>query len=597
MRYEVCAGDLNPNSADRTPRTAHRLCNSKLHKGVLARMMEMATEGLICPRCGAGIPVPARFCPACGHAAARLLPGETLDGKYEILEKIAEGGMGEVYKARHLHLDEVRIIKVTKPDALGEGRDPRRFQEEARMATLVRHPNVAALYDFSRLPDGSYYMVWEFIDGVTLEEWMRRHGPLPAAQALDIARQVLAGLSEIHAQGIVHRDLSPDNILVRADRDGRLLAKIIDLGIAKRIAAESQSMTGTGLFVGKLKYCSPEQAGALPAGESLDGRSDLYSFGVVLYEMLAGKPPFEAETPEAYLGKHLHTPAPPLETSRLPSGPGQALSAIVLRALAKQRGRRYSSAGEFAEALERIRPAIATMAEQDGATVASGARARGHSFGLVLSVGVALAVAAAFWILNRPGSARTSEAVPAFAAPETPSPAPAPTAGPDQIVVAPRIVELRSTAAMPTPRKEPPAPAPTPGPEPSRLPSGAPMPASSSAPAPASGEMADAPIEGVLTEAKLRNFIRVWKTRPIERRARRSLEVASIANFWAASHPGDAFTEELKQTLPQALRAATEEALENGKPGLARLFHNAYRQFRFSSPDPELARRVRQAPR
>ena len=107
---------------------------------------------------------------------------------------------------------------------------------------------------------------------------------------------MLAGLSEIHAQGIVHRDLSPDNILVRADRDGRLLAKIIDLGIAKRIAAESQSMTGTGLFVGKLKYCSPEQAGALPAGESLDGRSDLYSFGVVLYEMLAGSPPFTGTT-------------------------------------------------------------------------------------------------------------------------------------------------------------------------------------------------------------------------------------------------------------------------------------------------------------
>src|SRR6266487_854870 len=152
-------------------------------------MLPVPENEVICPRCGAGIPSPARFCPACGYAAARLTPGQTLDGKYEILEKIAEGGMGQVYKARLLDLYEIRIIKVTKPDALGECPHPLRFQEEARMATLVRHPNVAALYDFSLLPDGSYYMVWEFIDGVTLEEWMRRHGPLPAAQALDIARQ------------------------------------------------------------------------------------------------------------------------------------------------------------------------------------------------------------------------------------------------------------------------------------------------------------------------------------------------------------------------------------------------------------------------
>src|SRR6476661_5568726 len=275
-----------------------------------ARMAPVPTSEITCPRCGAEMPGEARFCPSCGFAMARLTPGQTLDGKYEILEKIGEGGMGEVYKARHVHLDEIRIIKVTKPDALGEGPEPRRFQEEARLATLVRHPNVAALYDFSRLPDGSFYMVWEFIDGVTLEEWMRLHGPLPPGQALDIARQVLSGLAEIHAQGIVHRDLSPDNILVREGRDGRLQAKIIDLGIAKRVAAETLSMTGTGLFVGKLKYCSPEQAGALPEGQVVDGRSDLYSFGVVLYEMLAGRPPFESQTPEGYLGKHLHSPPP-----------------------------------------------------------------------------------------------------------------------------------------------------------------------------------------------------------------------------------------------------------------------------------------------
>jgi len=556
----------------------------------------MSPESLTCPRCGSAISTPARFCPACGHAAARLTPGQTLDGKYEILEKLAEGGMGEVYKARHLHLDEIRIIKVTKPDAVGEGRDPRRFQEEARMATLVRHPNVAALYDFSRLPDGSYYMVWEFIDGVTLEEWMRRHGPLPPAQALDVARQLLAGLSEIHAQGIVHRDLSPDNILVRPGRDGGLNAKIIDLGIAKRVAAETLSMTGTGLFVGKLKYCSPEQAGALARGESLDGRSDLYSFGVVLYEMLAGRPPFEEETPEAYLGKHLHAAPPPLDTTRLPAGVGAALSAIVSKALAKQRDRRFASAREFADALEKVRPAPG--GSDGGAGVlgpSEGKRTRGSLFTLGAVAGAALAVVAAFWILGRPAASHPPAAMPEAAVSATGTPLPALTAGPDQVVIAPRIIELATPQESP-PRIEVPTPLPTRRMEPTRLPT----PPAASAPAlnPAPpAEKTEAPIEGVLTEEKFKNFFRAWKNRPAERRGRRAMEVASLANFWIATHPEDSFTAELKRTLPETLRTETGKALEEGKPGLARLFHNAYRQFRFSPPDPDLAQRVRQAER
>ncbi|MFY9550641.1 MAG: serine/threonine-protein kinase, partial [Thermoanaerobaculia bacterium] len=185
--------------------------------------------------------------------------------------------MGEVYRARHIHLNDIRVIKVTKPDAPGASLDARRFQEEARMATLVRHPNVAALYDFSQQPDGSYYMAWEFIDGVTLQQWLGRRGTLSLPQTLDVAQQVLAGLREIHNQGIVHRDISPDNIMLRELPGRRLHAKIIDLGIAKRVTSESLQMTGTGMFLGKLKYGSPEQAGALPEGQTIDGRSDLYS--------------------------------------------------------------------------------------------------------------------------------------------------------------------------------------------------------------------------------------------------------------------------------------------------------------------------------
>ncbi len=496
--------------------------------------------------------------------------------------------MGEVYKARHIHLDEIRIIKVTKPDALGEGPEPRRFQEEARMATQVRHPNVAALYDFSRLPGGSFYMVWEFIDGVTLEEWMRRRGPLPVEQALDVARQVLAGLSEIHAQGIVHRDLSPDNILVREGRDGRLVAKIIDLGIAKRMTAETLSMTGTGLFLGKLKYCSPEQAGALPAGEVLDARSDLYSFGVVLYEMLAGKPPFEAQTPQEYLGKHLHSPPPPLDTARLPAGLGAELSAIVRRALEKRRDRRYTTAAEFGAALEGVRSDVTRRIEAPSRP--TGHSPRGMVWLGVVAVLLAGAAVAASYILRTPPAPRVLPGAAPKASPARPSLAP--TAGPDEVVIAPRILERVTPVAAASPVQEPARQqAAVATAAPTRIPAAAPA-----APASSPPEAGSESIEGTVTAAKLRDFLDRWNRAPTERKARRALEVANVSNFWAITHPDDSFTQELKSSLPRMLRDATESALDSGKPGLARLFHSAYRLFRFSPLDPELARRVRQAP-
>ncbi len=265
----------------------------------------LTESGRMCDQCGAPNAAPSRYCSACGSEILMFQPGEIIDGKYEILGKVAEGGMGEVYRARHLHLDEVRIIKVMKTLGGDDASSQRRFSEEARLATQVRHPNVAALYDFSKLPSGASYMVWEFIDGETLLHRLRRAGRLSPEEAIDIGIQVLSGLGEIHRTGVVHRDVSPDNIMIVA-RGGRRVAKIIDLGIAKRIAQDRAGMTATGMFLGKLKYCSPEQAGALAAGETLDGRSDLCSFGAVLYEMLSGRPLFES--PDAG-GLHRQAPA------------------------------------------------------------------------------------------------------------------------------------------------------------------------------------------------------------------------------------------------------------------------------------------------
>ncbi len=558
----------------------------------------MASNRSVCPRCGTGVPAEARYCPSCGASTSRLSPGQVLDGKYEILEKTGEGGMGEVYKARHVHLEEIRIIKVMKPDALGEGQEPRRFQEEARIATLIRHPNVAALYDFSRLPDGSFYMVWEFIDGVTLEEWLRRYGPLPAPRALEVAAQVLSGLEEIHAQGIVHRDLAPDNIMLRENRDGRLLAKIIDLGIAKRVAAETLRMTGTGMFVGKLKYCSPEQAGALPAGQAVDGRSDLYSFGIVLHEMLTGRPPFESTTPEGYLGKHLHASPPPLDTARLPAAIAPGLAAVVTRALEKQRDRRFHDAREFAAALAALAPPGSGGPDLDATTVVPRG---GGGIGWLIGSAIALAAAAAAFafVLHRPGPAARTAAPGATAVP-IPTPSSRATAAappPDEVVVQPRIIE--------EPTVPPSAPTARPAPASSPRPAVPTAPALRTAPAPivsqpAPGANTAAVLElpglGELDENKLRQMLDEWTSRPVERRAGQAVRLAYVANQWVKAYPDHRFSSEIRRTLPTTLREDSDSLWSGSRPVLAAELARAYLQLSFAPRDPEMERRVYETP-
>jgi tRNA A-37 threonylcarbamoyl transferase component Bud32 len=537
-----------------------------------------------CPRCGATLPAGSRFCATCGYAAGRLVPGEVLDGKYEILEKIGEGGMGEVYKARHIHLDEIRIIKVTKPDALGEGPEPRRFQEEARIATLVRHPNVAALYDFSRLPDGSFYMVWEFIDGITLEEWLRRYGPLPAPRALEVSRQVLAGLAQIHAQGIVHRDLAPDNIMLRETRDGRLTAKIIDLGIAKRVTGEAlERMTGTGMFVGKLKYCSPEQAGSLAPGEKVDNRSDLYSFGVVLYEMLVGRAPFQSETPEGYLGKHLHAEPPPLDTSRLPAKIGPALSSIVTRALEKRRERRFRNAEEFATALTRLAPEI--EAEDEPTTRMGTARSRAGWVWVIGGVLLAGASVAAYRIVHRTAAVPVAAVTPL----PTEAPLPGPTAipAPDDVVVQPRILE------NPTPAEGIVHAAPTAPPAATRPPpTHPPVPTAPALRPTAAGEAVDVPGMGEVTDPKLRRLMEEWTSRPVEGRARGAVRVAWVAHRWIAAHPDAPLAREIEEKLARALKDDGDRASRENRPLLAMEFYVGYLQLH--PEDAEVMRRVQE---
>jgi serine/threonine-protein kinase len=280
-------------------------------------------------------------------------PGEILDGRYEIVQRLGAGGMGEVYKATHILLGATRVIKVVHPNISTNTDAKERFLREARAATKVQHPNVATVHDFAELPDGSHYMVWEFIDGENLAQRLRARGTLPPRNAVRIAIQALHGLEAIHRAGIVHRDISPENLMIAYADDS---VKIIDLGVAKiEEDVGTGAATKTGIFVGKLRYASPEQLGFLPDGERIDGRADLYALAMVIVELLTGRPPYEAKSPHEYFILHAREAALN-NTVELPADlPGStALQQALEKGLARDRNVRYATAGEFAEALEAI---------------------------------------------------------------------------------------------------------------------------------------------------------------------------------------------------------------------------------------------------
>ena len=308
-----------------------------------------------CERCGAVYAPPMENCPGCGsplpERAAPMGPGTILDGKYQIVKLLGSGGMGDVFKVRHIQLNTVRTIKVLRSTLLTDDWYRKRFLREARLATQVHHSNVAIVHDFATLPNGSYYMVSEFIDGLTVRQWLKRYGPLPVGLAVDVALQVLSGLTHCHRRKLLHRDVSPDNIMISVDPEDRPVAKIIDLGIAKDVAGAGADVTQTGLFMGNPKYCSPEQLGQLKEGEELDARTDLYSMGMVLYEMVTGTGPFQSTTPHGFFIKHLTEPPPPLKQTRPEIAWPERFEGALLKALEKDRSRRYSSASEFADSL------------------------------------------------------------------------------------------------------------------------------------------------------------------------------------------------------------------------------------------------------
>jgi serine/threonine-protein kinase len=269
-----------------------------------------------------------------------------IEGKYDVLAKIREGGMGTIYKVRHRLLEEIRVVKVMKQSIGGDVELKRRFLEEAKTATRLKHPNIATIYDFALGEDGTAYLVMEFIDGVTLGEILKSRGSVGLALSLEIAHQTLLALGYLHRKNVIHRDIAPDNLMLTYDEEGNSQIKMIDLGIAK-VLDRRVEMTSTGVFLGKVRYASPEQYGSLLPGEIIDGRSDLYSLGLVLYELLTGHRPFVGDSPLELLRAHVFLDPASFSVTDPAGLVPEGIRAAVLKALQKRREDRFGTAADF----------------------------------------------------------------------------------------------------------------------------------------------------------------------------------------------------------------------------------------------------------
>lgn len=270
------------------------------------------------------------------------LEGKTL-GKYRILEPLGRGGMAQVYKAYHPSLDRYVAVKILRADLTEDAEFLGRFRREARAVAALRHPNIVQIFDFD-VQDDLYYMVMELLEGDTLKAYLnafrKRGGRMPLGELTRILNDALAGLSYAHTEGVIHRDLKPSNILLTK----RGQAVLTDFGIAQILGGTQYTVSGA--LMGTLNYMAPEQG----RDGKCDTRSDIYSLGITLYEMLTGSVPFDADTPLAILLKHLNDPLP-LPRSLEPSIP-EPFERVALKALAKEPDARYQSAAEMAAALQ-----------------------------------------------------------------------------------------------------------------------------------------------------------------------------------------------------------------------------------------------------
>ena len=332
---------------------------------------------LTCPQCKAMVLPDDTVCRECGEtlpiresdapAPPDTLPGTRIAGNYEILDLLGEGAMGRVYRAKQLSLDKVVAIKVLHKHLASDPKLAKRFHREARAASRLSHPNSLQIIDFGAADDGTLYIAMEFLEGDDLQQIIEREVPFTPARIAVLMGQILSALDEAHHAGIIHRDLKPENVLVlKAARGAGERVKVCDFGIAKIQESEGGSaITMAGFVCGTPEYMAPEQA----RGDELDARADLYSAGVILYQMLTGSVPFSSDTALGTITKHLVEPLVPPRKRRPDLRIPEALEQVAIKALQKERDQRYASASQMSEA---ISDAVRALGERASHPIPSG---------------------------------------------------------------------------------------------------------------------------------------------------------------------------------------------------------------------------------
>jgi serine/threonine-protein kinase len=391
--------------------------------------------------------------------------GQVLDGKYRLEARIGQGGMGTVYRAVHLTLKAPRAIKVMRRELAEDEGFVARFEAEARLAEGFRHPNLVAVYDLGRLPDGAPYIVSELVDGETVASLLRARRSFPPEEVALFLGQIARGLAVAHEKGIVHRDIAPDNIMITGYGSARAVARLLDFGIAKDLTGSGSPKTASSLLLGKLGYAAPEQMGSLAVVGAVDSRADVFSLSAVAFEMLTGRLPWRKESLQSYVHDLLIRPEEEISTDCIRAAAPEQWRELLCRGLSRDRERRVPDMVSLADGMDR---AVGALLEISGAATVRHRRPpppprRGWAAALpIAAAGAVAAGLALYWGYPTSGPAAHPPAPAPTATLATPSPeeeAPSAVGGPDAESATPEPTPTATPTPRPTP---PPPPVPTP---------------------------------------------------------------------------------------------------------------------------------------